>query len=174
MVRADGGRGSATQRRRARNGSAGEDLLELHHVVCRHQRVADVVKIGTEMRIVGSVGPGVFRAVFARPSGCDYRGHLLDGSGRGAYIEAKHVEDPTRRFALRDVREVQRAQLEGALAAGCVAVLAIVLGPRRDLYAVPWSEARTHASLGPDELASWWVKPGDAYLARWAARPGGR
>jgi hypothetical protein len=50
--------------------------------------------------------------------------------------------------------------------AGCVAVLVVVRAGH--VYALPWSEARMHVSLGDKELRDWFVKPGSAYLARWA------
>jgi len=173
-ARTGGRHSSALQRTRRANGKAGEDLLAAHNLVCEHAGVAEVVKIGTEMRIVGMVSPGVYRAVFATPSGVDYRGHMLDGTARSVYVECKHVADPTERFPLSKVREVQREQLEAANAAGCVAALVIVLGPRRDLYAVPWWEARSRVSLGLAELEGWWVRPGDPYLGRFVAARGAR
>lgn len=159
---------AAQARTRQHNGLVGEDVLEIHNVVCLHARVAQVEKIATPMVIVGTLGPGLFRARFAQKAGVDYRGKLLDGSGRAVFVEAKHVADAARRFDLGDVREVQRVQLDAADAAGCVAVLAVVRGPRRDLYALPWSEARRHGSLGDAELADWKVRPGEPYLSRWS------
>ena len=156
------------QRRREHNGRIGEDVLEAHNNVCLWSGVAVVAKIPTPMVILGSLGNGVFRTSFGKKAGVDYRGHLLDGTARAVYVECKHVEDPARRFPLAEVREKQREQLERAVRDSAVAVLAIVRGPRRDLFALPWSEARGHVSLGDAELREWYVRPGVPYLARWA------
>ena len=169
----------ATQRRRESNGKIGEAVAEILHDVCRRCGVADVAKVPTAMAIKGPdprerPERGVFLARFARRVGVDYRGLLLDGSGRGVYSEVKFVEDDGGAFYLASMRPDQRAQLETAMAAGAVAVLVVVRGRRREVFALPWRVARAHAALHTRELDPWRVRAGEPYLAHWIRKGTGR
>jgi hypothetical protein len=165
-------RASSDQKRRDANGKIGEAVAEVLHDICRRAGVADVMKVPTAMQLCGRdpSDPRFFRATFARRVGVDYRGHLCDGSGRAVYSEIKHVQDDDAGFSLRDVRPEQRAQLDAAVAARAVAVLVIVRGPRRDVFALPWAVARAHRVLHTTELAPWKVRAGHPYLQHFCQR----
>jgi penicillin-binding protein-related factor A (putative recombinase) len=166
----NGRRSSIDQSARAINGMVSEDIVGDLHAVCRARGVADMTKIATPMRIRKDLGQGMFVASFAKKSGVDYRGHMLDGTGRGAYVECKSVANADDKFYLRHMRADQIVQLDAAVQAGCVAVLIVIRAGRA--YAMPWSFARQHVGLGDVELEPWYVQTGEAYLARWS-RSGG-
>jgi hypothetical protein len=164
-------RSQADQSKRAKSGSKGEHILAAYHKVCLALGVAEMTKIATPHVPVGRPfvmkGRGlVIPCKRIARAGVDFRGHMLDGTARAVYVECKNVTDPNGKFYLREVRDVQRAQLERTLRAGCVSVLVVVRAGH--VYAVPWSSARREVSLGDAELRDWWVRPGSPYLARWS------
>jgi hypothetical protein len=164
-------RKSSDQSKRSKSGSKGEHVLAAYHAVCLAAGVAEMTKIATPHQPVGppfkmAKRGWVIPCKRIARAGVDFRGHMLDETARAVYVECKNVTDPTAKFYLREVRDVQRVQLERTMRAGCVAVLVVVRAGH--VYALPWSEARMHVSLGDKELRDWFVKPGSAYLARWA------
>ncbi len=161
-------RDPAVQRARKEAGKLGEKIASQLHAICLAAGVADVMKIATPMQILGGIKEGkrfFYKCVHAKASGCDYRGHML-ANGVAVYVEVKAVTDPTERFPISHVREAQREQLEDGVRAGCVCVLVVIRAGH--VYALPWSEARRHVSLGDRELRDWYVRPGTAYLSRWS------
>jgi penicillin-binding protein-related factor A (putative recombinase) len=166
----------AHQQRRAHNGKIGEQVMAELNEVCRIARVADVRKIATPMAIVGNTvrkGRHLFLTVFAERAGCDFQGRMSDGTGRAVYAECKYVEDECERFPLSKMRPDQVEQLERALRDHCVAVLVVVRGPQRHVFAIAWEDAREHRTLGDAELKPWRVRTGEPYLARWVAQTAG-
>ncbi len=160
-------RKSTDQRKRSKSGKVGEKFADALHAICLREGIAKVEKIATPVKNCGPAGrPGMFRACYAAKAGVDYRGHMRDGSGRAVYVECKHVADAHAPFDMGDMRAVQIAQLDEALADECVAVLLVVRGGHG--YAIPWGTARGFDRLGDEQLEPWWIRPGSAYLARFA------
>ncbi len=126
-------RSSAAQSARASTGNRAEDIVGALHEACAAAGVAWVRKLPTPMRALGKG-----RAVFTAKSGVDYMGHHADG--RAVYVEAKKCDDD--RFYLSKIPQHQRDELDLATSHGCIAVLVVILGVRRDVYAMPWWHAR--------------------------------
>ena len=169
---------SAEQRERQERGESAEEFVADLHDACLAQGIAFVRKLPTPLRVCGTASGGKVLAFFEKKSGVDYVGHMLDGSGRAVFCEVKAQKQPGR-FPLSQVKEHQREELTRAGIAGAVAVLVIVLGEGRDLtaYAVPWGDVfmwieAGAKSLTPAQLTPYRLRPGEAYLARFAQMEG--
>lgn len=151
-------RRSLGKRASQRSGASGEAVVSVYRNVARAGRTADVRTIATPT--VGANGARRFRA----RSTVDGVGFMLDGTGRHVAEEIKTCASK-RRLSLREVELHQRTYLDGVLAAGGVAVLTVVYGPTRDVFVIPWIEARGMDSLGTRELAPYRVTA-PTYLRR--------
>jgi hypothetical protein len=166
-------RSSADQARRAANGKVGEAVAEELHRLCALMGVAEMMKIPTARKICGRdpCDPRFLRASLAAECvGVDYRGHLRDGTGRAVYAEIKFIEDEREGYSLAKLRPDQRRQLDEAARDRAVAVLVIVRGPRRDVFALPWEIARRHRVLHTPVLLEWKVRAGVPYLQHFCQR----
>lgn len=153
------------QRARKRSGDDTEALVEQLNEALRLRGIAYLRKIPTPFKEIGRCAKGII-VVPRKKSGVDYQGMLLDGSGNAVYVEAKRVT--TRRFHLSRVEPHQKKELDLVLDHAGIAVLLLVYGPLKAVYAIPWVIARgTTVSLGPEELAPYLVPTGSHYLSRW-------
>lgn len=167
---------SGHQRAAAKGGLDAEEILARLHAECLRTRVAHVVKKPTPYVVLKDLGRGTFTGRYVKAPGTDFFGVMLDhsannrGDPRGVYVECKHVEGAGDPFYTRNVRESQVEQLDASVPAGDVGLVCVFFGPLVlcDLYAVPWVVARGRVALRAAELREHKVRPGSAYLARFA------
>jgi penicillin-binding protein-related factor A (putative recombinase) len=117
-------------------------------------------------KVIGKCARGLI-VVPEKKGGVDYVGHMADG--RAVYVEAKRCT--ARLFPLSRVEPHQQQALERAMCGGALAILLLIYGPRRDVYAVPWvplQQGIQPKSLSPEWLEPYLVPPGRAYLERWS------
>lgn len=172
---------SGHQRAAAKGGLDAEDIRAGLHDECLRVRVAFAVKKPTPYVVLQDLGKGAFKGRYVKAPGTDFHGVMLDGSSnnrgepRRVFAECKHVQGTSDPFYTREVRESQVEQLEASVPAGDVGLVCVFFGPLVlcDLYAVPWVVARGRVALRAAELREHKVRPGSAYLARFA-RAGGR
>jgi hypothetical protein len=162
-------RRSAQQSKRSKIGARTEEYVDNLHQACALAKVAWLVRVPTQFRVLGKLPNGEVRGRFVRKASVDYVGWMLNDGARAVTVEVKHQEDGS--FSLSRVEPQQRAALDACLAAGGVAVL-LVVTPLRT-YAVPWADARARTSMDAIALEPHRVQVHDvAYLARFAGKPG--
>jgi penicillin-binding protein-related factor A (putative recombinase) len=142
-------RSSAAQSARASTGNRAEDVIGAMHEECARWGVAWVRKLPTPMRALGKD-----RAVFTAKSGVDYMGH--DASGRAVYVEAKKCAG--NRFYLSAIPKHQREELNRATEHGCIAVLVVILGTQRAVYALPWWYVRDMKRVSAEDSSTFRVR----------------
>lgn len=149
---------SGRQRARVRIGADTEDMLEHLHKACALAGIAHVHKVATPYKIVGRHGKHLL-AVPERKSGCDYKGWLC-ATRQAVVLEAKRwAAKGNRRFPLSVVQQHQQDELDRAVKDGCLALLVVVWGPLKDLYAVEWKALGRPrpVSLSLNDLAPYFV-----------------
>lgn len=156
--------GSDRRRAQRRIGSQAESLIESHHALAEHLRLAYVRKRPTPVRVTSVTG-GRVSGFFERSPGVDYCGVLA--GGRAIYAEGKACHAGT--FALREIEPEQWDEMARVQALGALALLLVawtpstarsraLLGRTSALCAIPWqvvanARARGDASLPDTVLA---------------------
>lgn len=162
------------QQARQRSGEDTERYVAALHEVLVWRRIARLRKLPTEWKpIRPGPQPGSVIAVPAKKSDVDYRGNLLDGSGRAVYVEAKRLREHRLNFGSR-LPEQQRVALNDAIADNCIAVLLVIYGEVLEaatVHAIGWRYVQVlidggAKSIGPEHLEPHIVPRGTPYLAR--------
>jgi recombination protein U len=160
------------QSARSASGARGEDVVASLNAQCLAAGIARVRKLPTPMRVVGRIdqrGQTRLLCVYSAKSGVDFVGVML-ADGRAVAVEAKRCTD--RRFPLARLEDHQRDELAAVHAAGGVAVVLVIHGPKRHAYALPWmlvarAVERGEKSLTVGAMEPYRVLAGTPYLRRW-------
>lgn len=159
---------AAPARRRggARVGNAGEDIADVLHAICERAGVASVRRVSSHVQITSSAG-GELRARLRGKSTVDCLG--WSSTGRIIAVEVKTVSMSRERgatkplaFSMREVKPHQKLELDRVHAAGGLAVLLLIFGPRR--YALPWDQVRGIKVLRGEVAEVWEVRGHRPYL----------
>jgi penicillin-binding protein-related factor A (putative recombinase) len=153
QLRAPDGR----QRARQRSGADTEALVAALNAACRVRGEAVLRKRPTL----------VVRGEHVAPAGVDFHGTLR--GGRAVYVEVKRCT--AARFGFACLRPSQREELAETSALGALALVLVVYGPRREVYAVPWEEIDAAEREGlrsftREQLQPYRVPPGEPYVTR--------
>jgi len=155
------------QQKRAAGGNRAEELIGDLLAACAAADVAWVIKVPTP--VVPRRKDGELEIKYKAKAGVDYQGHARGKDPLGpsipVYMEAKKCG--AGRLSLTEVKPHQREILDRALTHRCIALLLVIYGPLRRVYAMPWEIARMHRTLGADELGEWAVLPNEPFLKRW-------
>jgi len=153
-------------RRRKATGDSAEARVDAIHAACRLAGVASLHRIPTEV-VVQRRGARIVGGFHRRRATVDYTGVMLDGTGRHVAVEVKSVAPGKTgtTLPLRVLEPHQREALTETDAAGGVAVVLVVSGPK--VYAIPWCVVAAAIEAGDASLRMpEWCEPG-LYLERW-------
>ena len=118
----------------ANRGRAFEHLLDAFHARYVAQRRACVVRTPPPMRILRSVKPGQFVAVYEAEGPPDYIAHA---SGVGFMLEAKH--SASRRWAFSKLHAHQARRLDEWEREGGFGAVLLHFASSRESFVLPWS-----------------------------------